>query len=333
MNDIQRLLMLWITVIAVTASSMLVVQYWFKQSFTTQTAMIDSNITETSNSDNKIAEASNSNNKQVKVTITPPIIQTKNPLLTNPTPPKKTSTETVTAAPESASASNAKLPDFSLYVDVKEKKAAFFNFLAPMVSKENEKILELRAKIANLRGIEELSPVEFEWLQSIASRYRVDLEEADAYQVLMRRINIIPPSLALAQSANESAWGTSRFALEGNNLFGLWCFSENCGVVPEGRPEGETYEVRLFKTPQRSVEAYILNLNRHYAYRDLRLTREAIIAAEHPINGYELALGLENYSIRKHEYVAEIQEMIKYNDLIRFDLTEDEYQNWQYPTE
>ena len=131
---------------------------------------------------------------------------------------------------------------------------------------------------------------------------------------LLKKVNIIPPSLALAQAANESAWGTSRFAQKANNLFGEWCFSEGCGLVPLSRPDGETYEVEKFDELKGSVASYIHNLNSHPAYKKLRDIRDNV-----GVDGYKMAEGLEAYSARGEKYVEELQSMIEYNGLQEYD--------------
>ena len=124
---------------------------------------------------------------------------------------------------------------------------------------------------------------------------------------------------ALAQAANESAWGTSRFATKGNNLFGQWCFSKGCGLVPRGRVEGASHEVAKFSSPFRSVRAYIQNLNRHPTYQELRDIRQEDRRGKDPLSGVDMAAGLLGYSERGQEYVDEIRAMIHYNNLTFYD--------------
>ena len=136
---------------------------------------------------------------------------------------------------------------------------------------------------------------------------------------LRHKLDVIPPSLILAQAANESAWGTSRFATKGNNLFGQWCFSKGCGLVPRGRAEGASHEVAKFSSPYRSVRAYIQNLNRHPTYQLLRDVRLEDRRDNAPLSGLELAEGLLGYSERGEEYIEEIRAMIHYNNLEFYD--------------
>ena len=132
-------------------------------------------------------------------------------------------------------------------------------------------------------------------------------------------MDIIPPSLVMAQAANESAWGTSRFATQGNNLFGQWCFNQGCGLVPRSRPEGMSHEVEVFDSPYQSIRSYITNLNRHNAYQGLRDRRDALRAQGQFPDGATLAGGLEAYSERGQAYVHEIRAMINSNGLPDYD--------------
>ena len=129
----------------------------------------------------------------------------------------------------------------------------------------------------------------------------------------------MPPSLALAQSANESAWGTSRFAKQGNNFYGQWCYREGCGIVPKQRNHSAKHEVAKFKNVQLSTNAYIHNINSHNAYSNLRTLRATQRKAGKVISGQALAVGLQKYSERGSEYVKEIQAMIRFNKLGQYD--------------
>lgn len=217
--------------------------------------------------------------------------------------------------------SGADLPDFSTYRDTTEKKAAFFAFLYPRIVLANSRILIEREYLQSLSSKENLSKSELTWLKNQAERLRVDEEPGspDMFRRLENRLDVIPPSLVMAQAANESAWGTSRFARRGNNLFGQWCFSRGCGIVPQSRVEGASHEVASFSSPYISVRSYIQNLNRHPAYQKLRDIRlKARGDGEYP-SGSSLATGLLDYSERGEEYVKEIRGMIRHNNLTYYD--------------
>lgn len=213
------------------------------------------------------------------------------------------------------------LPDFSTYRDTTEKKAAFFSFLYPRIILANSRILIEREYLHSLSGKASLTKSELTWLQRQAERLRVDEEPGspDMFRRLEYRLDVIPPSLVMAQAANESAWGTSRFARRGNNLFGQWCFSKGCGIVPQSRIEGASHEVASFSSPYISVRSYIQNLNRHSAYQKLRDIRREARTNGNYASGSGLAAGLLDYSERGEEYVEEIRSMIRHNNLTYYD--------------
>ncbi len=213
------------------------------------------------------------------------------------------------------------LPDFSSYRDVKEKKAAFFSYLKPMVEDENQRVLAQRDQLKMLQQKTTFDVIETNWLTAMANYYRVDMQDDDQATItaLLAQVDIVPVSLALTQAANESAWGTSRFAKKGNNLFGQWCFQKGCGIVPTGRPAGQSYEVARFDSPRHSVSAYVRNLNSNRAYLGLRQRRQQLRESNQFISGAELAAGLEKYSARGAEYVNELRAMIRVNQLAQYD--------------
>src|SRR5690554_3350764 len=213
------------------------------------------------------------------------------------------------------------LPDFSNYQDTIEKKAAFFSFLYPRIELANNRILLEREYLQSLSGKDELADDELEWLERQADRLRVEAKNGSPkqFEQLTEKLDVIPPSLIMAQAANESAWGTSRFATEGNNLFGQWCFTQGCGLVPMSRVDGASHEVAKFESPYQSVRSYIQNLNRHPTYQPLRDIRLQDRQAEKPLSGWHLAEGLLGYSERGEDYIKEIRSMIRYNNLEFYD--------------
>jgi len=207
---------------------------------------------------------------------------------------------------------------------VSTRKAVFFLSLLPMVLIVNDEILaqrefllELDRKLARHQA---LGAMEEKRFASLANEYGLKKFEFGRLDIgrLLDRVDQVPPSLVLAQAANESGWGTSRFALQANNLFGQWTFTPGTGLVPEGRPKGETYEVRLFDNLLDSVRSYMKNLNTHPAYRSFRQLRRELREQGAPLKGIHLAQGLKNYSIRRDEYVKEIVDLIRTNNLARF---------------
>lgn len=218
------------------------------------------------------------------------------------------------------------LPDFESYEDVESRKEAFFEFLTPYVKEENARITAVRAQLWPMAEVLErglpLSDVEAEQLAQIAADYRIDLEAIGLLagaRELVARVDSIPMSLVLAQAANESAWGMSRFAREGNNIFGQWCFNEGCGLVPEQRHQNATHEVRAFQSVEASVTAYFRNLNTHESYQGMRELRADMRAEGRPLDAMVLARGLLRYSERGVAYVNELQDIIRVNRLAALD--------------
>ncbi|SDB04588.1 Bax protein [Pseudidiomarina indica] len=219
------------------------------------------------------------------------------------------------------------VPDFSIYTDVREKKEAFFRFLAPLVQVENS-IIELERRYVlfiqdKIQKGESLTPKQRKQFQTIAQRYQVDLDRnnmAGTFTVLLRRIDVVPVTLVLVQAANESGWGTSRFAREGLNFFGQWCFSKGCGLVPDARVEGMTHEVRKFASVNASVRSYLRNINTHPAYFELRRLREAQRASNKELRALDLTPGLLSYSERGEDYMNELNLMIRVNRPIIVDM-------------
>lgn len=205
--------------------------------------------------------------------------------------------------------------------DIPRRKAVFFKMVLPLVLIANERLEADRARIVELREQEEsgasLNAEDSAWLSEQFDRYRV--EEGD-WDVLLRRVDVVPPSLALAQAAIESGWGTSRFAREGNALFGQWVWGDDAdGIVPEQRVEGMTHKIRAFDTPLQAVMAYIKNLNTHRAYRGFRDIRANLRRQGASINGMTLADGLESYSEKGSEYIDFVRSIISVNKLRPFD--------------
>lgn len=216
-------------------------------------------------------------------------------------------------------------PDFSSFTDVTAKKAAFFDYLLPIITAENNKIIELRLK---LRKIESKAyPIKAKkdkaFILDLAKHYKIDTakypSEPALMKILLRRVDVVPPSMALAQAAKESGWGVSRFAIQGNNFFGQWCYQQGCGMVPKQRKPEATHEVARFETPALSVGAYFFNINTASAYTGLRQQREKLRSDKNVIQGYSLAANLDKYSERRGAYVSEIRSLIKSNKLAAYD--------------
>lgn len=216
-------------------------------------------------------------------------------------------------------------PDFTHFVDVGEKKRAFYDYLLPMVHDANREVMRERAWLKSIAQaiVEGAAPSteEIAELEKIERRYAVRQPAGTVVarvSELMRRVDVVPASLVIAQAAKESGWGTSRFAREGNNFFGIWCFYEGCGMLPLSREAGRNHEVARFETVEEGVRYYIRTINTHVAYTELREMRANARIRNERIGGQTLANGLIRYSERGLAYVREIQSMIRYNELHRF---------------
>lgn len=213
-------------------------------------------------------------------------------------------------------------PAFSDYPAGEARKTAFFDYFAPLVAAENERIRKQRERVLAWRDAGGPGPWQRSAFETLAADYFMadfNPEEKDDWDELLERIDTIPASLPLAQAAKESGWGTSRFATTANNYFGERCFSPGCGVVPQGRPQGATYEFTRFASPAESVRHYLRNLNRHRAYARLRDIRARARDREEPLTGIALTAGLENYSERGHRYLEEIRSLIRFNSLEQYE--------------
>ncbi|MDF1552779.1 MAG: glucosaminidase domain-containing protein [Deferrisomatales bacterium] len=214
---------------------------------------------------------------------------------------------------------------------VERKKSAFLRAVLPLVVSVNTDVARERTRVQELaRAIATASHslTEEEWalVASLSKRYRVPGAEgamaegrvAEVLEELLLRIDQVPVGLALSQAALESGWGTSRFAVEGNSLFGQWVFSRR-GMDPAERPEGAGYSVARFRDLRASVAAYVRNLNTSWAYREYRNLRAAMrTRGDGGLDALALAGELLHYSARREAYVDEVRAVIRGNRLTRF---------------
>jgi len=200
---------------------------------------------------------------------------------------------------------------------VETKKMIFFRLMTPLALVANENILREREIVKN-------SPLDAGKLKTIALKYRVIEDETAEIDEQMRlallaRVDVLPPSLTLAQAAEESGWATSRFAQEGNAFFGQWDFTGN-GMKPRAQRKGlGDYGVARFDSPLASVEGYMLNINSNSSYQKLRILRSELRADDKAVTGIKLAGTLDNYSERGQEYIDGLRAMISYNNLEQVD--------------
>lgn len=216
----------------------------------------------------------------------------------------------------------ASLPhDLANIAQTEERKALFFKALLPLILKTNEEILADRARILRLRhrlnlGLDIIAQDQI-WLKATFERYKVRGQKFDQ---LLQKVDIVPPSLALAQAAEESGWGTSRFVREGNALFGQWTFKQNDnGIVPAQRGDNQTHRIKSFDSIKDSLRAYMHNLNTHTAYKSLRAKRAFMRNTRQPIKGSILATALDKYSERGEQYIVSLKAIMDKNNLPLYD--------------
>ncbi|WP_133471580.1 glucosaminidase domain-containing protein [Paraglaciecola marina] len=211
------------------------------------------------------------------------------------------------------------VPDFNTYENVIDKKKAFFAYLLPEVKRQNTIITIERQAVITLfdvhksgKTFNKSQKAVFEYL---VNKYTVQFETLNdaVFDELKIKIDVIPEALVLVQGAIESGWGTSRFARQGYNFFGLWCFKEGCGFVPKQRIEGAVHEVAKFSDLSHAVMTYMRNINRLYAYEELRALRLACHTNNKPVTADVLANGLISYSERGQEYIDELLDMLRVN--------------------
>ena len=215
-------------------------------------------------------------------------------------------------------------------MQVVDKKRAFFRLLAPLVLHANELIESDRQQVESiverLRAGKTPGSKEQALLRDTAIAYKVADEESDLditepalQDELMRRVDTLPPSLVLAQAAEESGWGTSRFVIEGNALFGMWTWGDE-GIRPEQqRTEHGDHKIASYETPLHSVMAYMRNLNTHKSYESLRARRAELRRSGAKVTGWELAKTLTKYSERGQAYVDSLHGLMKTNMLMATD--------------
>jgi len=204
-------------------------------------------------------------------------------------------------------------------LDRDEKKTVFYRALLPIVLAENTRIWNERVFLLQQFGLGAVDPHSDAGLEvaRIADRYRVDgdLNDPHTRDTLLRRVDVVPVTLVLAQAAQESGWGTSRFALESNNLFGIWTWDEDAGSVPLNRRTDATHMVRIYPDIQSSVRAYLHNINIGFAYTDFRDLRADMRAAGKPLDPFALAGALDRYSAAGDIYVNDIRTMLHSDEL------------------
>jgi Bax protein len=215
--------------------------------------------------------------------------------------------------------------DFVSLDDVKKKKEIFFLVAYPMIHKTNENIKIERQQIKDIEKKfknKTISKKEIKELEELANKYKLDTGPLDRilFRKLLQRINIIPMSLALGQAIIESGWGQSRFAIEGNALYGQWTYDQQQGLIPKQRDPDKTHAVKKFDRLEDSVKSYMFNINTHPAYYDFRVVRRltsALRLTSTAVN-YKIQY-LAAYAEIGQKYVDQLELILETNSLQIFD--------------
>jgi Bax protein len=200
--------------------------------------------------------------------------------------------------------------DMSNLNGVNDKKERFFDFMRPIINDENARILKLREQLLAAKKHNNNKV----FVARVAKQYSVSWDhENKNWDKLLERVDTIALELSLAQSADETGWGQSRFAKQGNNFFGQWCYTKGCGIIPAKRNRGSTHEVAKFNSVNDSVRSYIKNINTGRVYALLRKVRRENRSAGKQPDAKAQAGGLIKYSQRGKKYVKEIRAIIRAN--------------------
>ena len=209
-----------------------------------------------------------------------------------------------------------KLPkDLKTLGDTKTKRELFIKIVLPLILDVNKQITDDRKKLFKILGKNFNTVGERVWLNRRFKEYKI--EDHDLAKLKMR-MDTIPVSMALAQAANESGWGTSRFALEGNALFGQWTWSKK-GISPKNKDPNQGHKILQFQILKASVTAYKNNLNTHNAYKEFREVRAQLRQENKKIIGLDLTQYIKSYAAIGEKYVAIIEDIIEKNSLTDFD--------------
>ncbi len=205
--------------------------------------------------------------------------------------------------------------DLDAIQSVKIKKETFIKIVLPLIVAENEKIIDDRKKLLKIVSKKATTDDEKQWLRQKFLEYKV---KNGKVEILKTRMDIIPVSIALAQAAKESGWGTSRFALEGNAIFGQWTW-DGKGIAPLMRDKSKNHKILKFPILRASVKAYQKNLNTHKSYIKFRETRKKLREKNKTISGLELTKTLDNYAETGSEYTKILSKIIVQNRLMDFE--------------
>jgi len=199
--------------------------------------------------------------------------------------------------------------------NTKKRKEMFIQIVLPLIVKENNKIRIDRKRLFTILNKNSNTDIEKKWLEKKYKQYGVRKNDLSTLKV---RMDEIPVSLAIAQAAKETGWGTSRFALKGNALFGQWTWSGE-GLKPKNADEGKDHKVMKFHSLQLSVRAYLRNLNTHSTYKNLRKARTELRNQNKPLDSLILSKHLDKYAATGGQYIEVLKKIIEQNNLKDFD--------------
>ena len=205
--------------------------------------------------------------------------------------------------------------EITMIEDIKKRKDFFIQIVLPLIVKENNNIRLDRKTLFKIINKSNNTSTEKQWLEKKYKQYGINSRDLSTLKI---RMDEIPVSLAIAQAAKETGWGTSRFAQEGNALFGQWTWSGD-GLKPKDAKIGESHKVMKFKVLQASVRAYQRNLNTHSSYKDFRKARAEFRDANLPLDSIKLSEHLKKYAETGSQYVEVLQKIIVQNKLKDFD--------------
>ena len=200
-------------------------------------------------------------------------------------------------------------------INTKKRKDFFIQIILPLVIKENNHIRLDRRKLFSILNKSKNTRVEKVWLNLKFKQYGVANKDLSTLKI---RMDEVPASMTIAQAAKETGWGTSRFAQEGNALFGQWTWDDE-GIKPSEADNGSTHKVMKFKVLQASIRAYQRNLNTHPSYKNFRIARAELRDEEKKLDSITLSRYLDKYAETGKEYIKVIHQIIKQNNLIDFD--------------
>ena len=205
--------------------------------------------------------------------------------------------------------------EIKMIENVKKRKEFFIQIVLPLILEENKNIKLDRKRLFSIINKSNNSNTEKKWLDKKYRQYGIPSRDLS---ILKRRMDIVPVSLAIAQAAKETGWGTSRFAQQGNALFGQWTWSGE-GLKPKDAEKNEGHKVMKFNVLQASVRAYQRNINTHSSYEDFRLARAKLRDLGEPLDSMILSEHLDKYAETGNEYVKVLQKIIEQNNLKDFD--------------